>query len=59
MKWWKKWILSGVGMLFLGVGESMRECRRFRVTHYDPKITKKHTPGVSYDSCPCGTDLAR
>ncbi len=55
MKWWKKWILSGVGMLFLGLGESMRECRRFRVTHYDPKITKKHPPGASRNSCPCGT----
>lgn len=35
MKWLKKLTVSGMGMLLLALGESMRECRRFRMTHYD------------------------
>lgn len=41
MNWWKKITLSGIGMLFLVLGESIRECRSFRVTHYTPGISGK------------------
>ena len=44
MNWWKKLTLSSVGMLFLVLGEGMRECRRFRVTHYTPGASEKN-PG--------------
>lgn len=44
MDWWKKITLSGIGMLFLVLGESIRECRSFRVTHYAPGASGKH-PG--------------
>ncbi len=42
MNWWKKIAVSGTGMLFLVLGESMRECRSFRVTHYDVKPSGKY-----------------
>ena len=42
MNWWKKLTLSSVGMLFLVLGEGMRECRRFRVTHYTPGTSEKN-----------------
>ncbi len=35
MNWWKKIAVSGTGMLFLLLGESIRECHSFRMTHYD------------------------
>lgn len=45
MKWWKKITVSGMGMLFLMLGEGIRECRGFRMTHYYPGISNKQTKG--------------
>lgn len=45
MKWWKKIAVSGMGMLFLVLGESIRECHSFRMTHYDLKFSGKHRKG--------------
>lgn len=42
MNWWKKIAVSGTGMLFLVLGESMRECRSFRMTHYELKPSGKY-----------------
>lgn len=39
MKWWKVITASGMGMLFLALGESIRECRSFRMTHYDLRLS--------------------
>lgn len=42
MNCWKKIAVSGAGMLFLVLGESMRECRSFRMTHYEVKPSGKY-----------------
>lgn len=41
MKWWKKIAVSGTGMFCLLLGESIRECRGFRMTHYELKSPGK------------------
>ena len=41
MEWWKK-IAAVSGMLLLLLGESVRECHMFRVTHYRLNVPRKH-----------------
>ncbi len=41
MEWWKK-IAAAFGMLLLLLGESVRECHMFRMTHYRLNVSGMH-----------------
>ncbi len=45
MKWWKIIAASGMGMLCLVLGESIRECHSFRMTHYNLNTSGEHGEG--------------